>query len=125
VPLAHDLRLEGAVAVAGHGYLHRADLGQHRLGTGAVAGVAAVLPGRIVPVIAEVFGDCDFSLQRGLQQPFPQLLEQTSLAGQLQPLGLRPDHQLLDQLVIDGLHRLRLSHLEGQACCYWSSAHLP
>lgn len=37
LPLLDDLRLEGTLAVAGHGYLHRADLGQHGLGPGAVA----------------------------------------------------------------------------------------
>ncbi|WP_405526737.1 hypothetical protein OG592_03750 [Streptomyces avidinii] len=30
-----------------------------------------------------------------------------------QPLGLGPDHQLLDQLVIHSLHPLRLGHLDG------------
>ena len=37
LPLLDDIRLEGTLAVAGHGYLHRADIGQQRLGAGAVA----------------------------------------------------------------------------------------
>jgi hypothetical protein len=39
--------------VAGHSYLHRADVGQDRLGAFAVAGVAAGLAGRIVLVKAD------------------------------------------------------------------------
>ncbi|GGT57234.1 hypothetical protein GCM10010271_71200 [Streptomyces kurssanovii] len=79
--LLDDLRLEGAVAVARHGYLHRADVGKDRLGACAVAGVATVLARWIVLVIAEVIGDLTF--QGGLQQPLRQLLEQPALAGQL------------------------------------------
>ena len=88
LPLLDDLRLEGAVAVAGHGYLHRADVGRHRLGACAVAGVAAVLTRGVVLVTAEMVGD--LALQGGLQQPLGQLLEQSALAGQLQALGLSP-----------------------------------
>ena len=126
LPLLDDLRLEGAVAVPGHGYLHRADIGQHGLGAVAVAGVAAVLPRRIVLVIAEVVGD--LALQSGLQQPLGQLLEQPALAGQLQALGLGPAHQLVDQLVVHGLRRLRLSgprRTRARSRCRWSSMHLP
>ena len=47
---------------------HRPDLGEHRLGPGAVAGVAAAAAGTVVLVVAEVFGD--LRLQRGLQDVF-------------------------------------------------------
>jgi hypothetical protein len=48
LPLTHDLRLEGAVAVAGHVQAHRANLGEQRLGRGAVAGVPRTTSGRIM-----------------------------------------------------------------------------
>ena len=126
LPLLDDLRLEGAVAVAGHGYLHRADVGQHGLGAFAVAGVAAVLAGRIMLVIAEVVGD--LALQGGLQQPLGQLLQQPALAGQLQTLGLGPVHQLVDQLVVHGLRRhqpLPTRQTSDRSRSHWSSMHLP
>ena len=94
-----------AVAVAGHVDLDRADLGQHRLGAGAVAGVAAVLPGRVVLVIAEVVGD--LALQRGLQHPLRQLLQQPALAGQLQPTRTGPGGEPVDQLLVDRVQRVR------------------
>src|SRR4029078_6393217 len=49
--LAHDLRLEAPAPVARHAQLARADLGQHRLPPHTVAGVAAVLAGRVAPVV--------------------------------------------------------------------------
>ncbi|GAA1143775.1 hypothetical protein GCM10009577_79670 [Streptomyces javensis] len=110
LPLLDNLRLEGAVAVAGHGYLHRSDIGQDCLGAFAVAGVAAVLARRVVLVIAEVVGD--FTLQGGLQQPLGQLLQQPALTSQLQTPGLGPAHQLVDQLVVHGLRRHSLHGLD-------------
>jgi hypothetical protein len=47
----------------------------------------------------------DLALQRGLQQPLGQLLQQPALAGQLQALGLGAAHQLVDRLVVHGLRR--------------------
>jgi hypothetical protein len=99
LPLLDDLRFEGAFAVAGHDDLHRTDVGEYGLASFAVAGVAAVLADRIVLVIAELVGD--LALQGGLQQPLGQLLQQPALTGQLQTLGLRPAHQLVDQPVVD------------------------
>ena len=72
----------------GHVDLDRPDLGQHRLGPVPVAGVAAVPPGRVVLVVAEVVGD--LALQRGLQHPLGQLRQQPALAGQLQPARAGP-----------------------------------
>ncbi|MDQ1064589.1 hypothetical protein QFZ32_000028 [Streptomyces canus] len=108
LPLLDDLWFEGAVAVAGHDYLHRSDISQDGLGAFAVAGIAAVLASRVVLVIAEVIGD--LALQGGLQQPLGQLLEQPALTGQLQTLGLGSAHQLVDQLVV---HSLCLHSLHG------------
>jgi hypothetical protein len=72
LPLLDDLRFEGAVAVAGHCYLHGSDVGEYGLASFAVAGVAAVLADRIMLVIAELVGD--LALESGLQQPLGQLL---------------------------------------------------
>jgi len=82
LPLAHDLRLETAITIAGHVNRYRADLGQHRLTTGAVTTVATIAAGRIVLVVAQVVGD--LTLQRRLQHPLGQLLQQPTLTGQLQ-----------------------------------------
>ncbi len=125
LPLLDDLRFEGAVTVARHRYLHRADVGQHGLGAFAVAGVAAVLAGRVVLVIAEMVRDLAF--QSGLQQPLGQLLQKPAFTRQLQPLRLGPVHQLVDQLVVHGLRRhcacglgtLGLGHvLTGHRCIF-------
>jgi hypothetical protein len=111
LPLLDDLRLEAALAVGGHGYPDRADVRQHGLSPGPVAAVAAVLPGRVVLVIAEVVGDLAF--EGGLQEPLGQLLEQPALAGQLQALGLGAANQLVDELVVHLLRWLRLSGVDG------------
>jgi hypothetical protein len=66
--LAHDGRRETAVPVAGHLNVHRPDLGDHRLGARAVAGIAAVAAHRVVFVIPEVLGH--FRFQRGFEHRF-------------------------------------------------------
>jgi hypothetical protein len=125
VPLLDDLRLDGAVAVAGHCNLHRSDIGQHGLGAFAVAQVAAVPARGIVLVIAEVIRD--LALKSGLQQPLGQLLQQSALTGQLQALGLGTAYQLVDQPVVHGLRphsrrrlgSLLLGHvLTGHRCTF-------
>ena len=93
LPLLHDLRLERCVGVAGHLDLHRTDLGQHRLRPGPVAGVAAVPADRIVLVVAEMVGH--LLLERGLQHPFRELVQQPVRADQLHPLLLGLRQQLL------------------------------
>ncbi len=103
LPLPDQLRLKAAVAVAGHLDLHRADLGQHRLGPGAVAGVPTPVSGRIVLLVAEVAGDLAF--QSGLQHPLRELLQQPALPSQLQTAGLGPVDQLTDQLVVQQVRR--------------------
>ncbi len=126
LPLLDDLRLEGAVAVAGHADLHRPDISQHRLGAFTVTGVTTVLAHWIVLVIAEMTGDPTF--QGALQQPLHELLEQPALAGQLQALGLGPAHQLIDQLAIHGpsqAHSSRAQQPQAQPRTHWPSTHPP
>ena len=84
--LAHDLRLEAGVAVARDFDLDRADLGEHGLGAGAVAGVPAVAPGRVVAVIAQVLAQ--LGLQGGLEHRLGQPGEQPVRADELHPVGL-------------------------------------
>jgi hypothetical protein len=103
LPLAHDLRLEAAVAVAGHLDLHRADLGQHRLGPAPVAGVATISARRVVLAVAEV--SVQLTFQRCLQHQLRQLRQQAALAGHAQPLGTGPGHQPGHELLI--YHRAR------------------
>jgi hypothetical protein len=71
--LLDDLRLERGIHIPRHVDVDRADLGQHRLGSHPVPGVAATAPGRVVPVIAEMFGH--LGIQRGLQHVLRQLVE--------------------------------------------------
>jgi hypothetical protein len=52
-----------AIGVPRHLNLDRADLGEHRLGPRAVAGIAAAAPGRIMLVIAQMLGH--LCIQRG------------------------------------------------------------
>ena len=66
--------------------------------------------GAALLVMAKVVGDLAF--QGGLQ-PLGQLLEQPTLAGQLQALSLSTADQLVDELVVHLLRRLRLSGLDG------------
>src|SRR5689334_14071216 len=105
LPLAHDLRIETALTVPRHSNLDRPDIGEHRLGPTAVAGVPAILPGRVVLLIAEVVGN--LPVQRGLEHPLRQLLQQTTFAGQLQTRCAGLLDQPADQLAIHALRRHR------------------
>ena len=67
---------------------HRPDPGLHRLGDRAVARVPAVMPGRLMPAIAQVRGQ--LGLQRPLQHRLDQLAQHRALTGQPQPPGLVP-----------------------------------
>jgi hypothetical protein len=99
LPLLDDGRLEGTLPIAWHVDLDWADLGHHGLRAGAVTGVAAVLARRVVLVIAEMVGD--LALQGGLQNRLGQLLQQPSLASQLQPLAPGLLDELVDELPLD------------------------
>jgi hypothetical protein len=103
--LAHDLRLEGPVAVPGHRQVDGADIGQHGLAGGAVAVVAAAPPGRVVLVIAQVAGH--LLSQSPLQHRLSDLGQQAVRAEQLDALGRRLAQQLIGQLLIDQRPALR------------------
>ncbi|GLW57290.1 hypothetical protein Kpho01_53010 [Kitasatospora phosalacinea] len=110
LPLAEQLRLEGALAVAGDVDPNRADLGQHGLRANAVARVPATGPGRVVLLVAETVRQLAFG--GGLQELLRELLEQASGAGELQPARADPVDQLPDQLVVQGV-RLQLHRPYG------------
>jgi hypothetical protein len=126
--LAHDPGRKRGVAVAWHLQVDRADLGQHRLGPGAVAGVGAVAAGRIAVGIAEVVGE--LTLKRTLQHQLDHLLQQPVRADQADPplagLGDQPRSQLLIDRVqlgsrrVQGLRVLgrRLRHLASPPVCH-------
>ncbi len=98
LPLADDLRFEGSVAVPGHVDLHRADLGQHRLGPGAVAGVPAIAARRLVRLIAQLLGE--LRLQSCLQHRLGQPRQQPARPDQVHALGLGPLHQPTGDLLL-------------------------
>ncbi len=78
LPLADDLRLKGAAAIARRLQRHFSEIALQRFGSRAVARVAAVIAGRVVLLIAGMLGH--LSLHGALQQRFGQLLEQTVFA---------------------------------------------
>ena len=87
--------LERAVPVTGHLQGDRAQLGVNRLGTGAVALVAALragLPGPVAVLVAQVF--VQLGLQRGLQHLPGQRCQRAARPDQTHPLSTG----LLDQL---------------------------
>ena len=94
--LLDDHRIEGAVGVAGHFDLDRADLGEHRLGPSPIAGIARPAPNGVVFVIAQVLGH--LRIQRDLEHVLGQLVEQAVRADQLDALFLRLRQQLLSEL---------------------------
>lgn len=94
--LLDDHRIEGAVGVAGHFDLDRADLGEHRLGPSPIAGIARPAPNGVVFVIAQVLGH--LRIQRGFEHVLGQLVEQAVRADQLDALFLRLRQQLLSEL---------------------------
>jgi hypothetical protein len=84
----HDARAERGVPVAGHVDRHRPDVRDQRLGSLSVTGVAACGTGPFVTTPAEM--GVHLTLQRGLQEPLGQLLQQTTLTQQRHtlPTGL-------------------------------------
>jgi hypothetical protein len=94
--LLDDLRLEAAVAVTRHVDLDRADLRQHCLAANTVTGISTVVAGRVALVIAEVVGD--LTVEGGFQDPFRELLQQPTVAGQLQARCAGLVHEPSDQL---------------------------
>jgi len=102
-PVGHQQRPGGPRTVAGHRQARRPDPGLHFLADRAVAGVAGVMPRRVMPFIAQAGG------QPGAQRPFQDRLHQFPghgpLTGQPHPPGLvpRPFPQRISQPVIDQL----------------------
>ena len=94
--LGNQLRLEAALAVAGHLDRQRAELALERLAAAAVAGVAGRVGHRRMPVVAEVLGH--LGVQRLLHQQLGQLLEQAVLADQV--LGLLVVRQQAGQQLV-------------------------
>jgi hypothetical protein len=60
---------------------------------------------RQAPIEASGSTTGDLAFQGGLEDPLCQLLQQPALAGQLDPVGLRPVNQLTDQLLIQSIRR--------------------
>jgi hypothetical protein len=107
--LAHNGRRETALPVAGHLDVHRPDLGDHRLGAGAIARVTAVATHRVVLVIAQVLGH--LRLQRGLEHRLGQPSQQATLANQLHTFGAGLLHEFLRELLLINLSRHGLDRL--------------
>ena len=101
--LAHDLRVERAITIAGHFDVDRADVGHHRLGPCAVARIPAVAALHRVLLITDVA--VHLTLETGLEHPAGQITEQTARAREFHPLSLGP----LDEL----LRELRINHTRG------------
>ncbi len=102
-----DLRLERTLTIPGNVENNRPDLGHHRLRASAVAGISA---GRLlVLLVPKVVGD--LTLERGLEDLLRELLQQPALAGQPDPVRLRPVHQLADQLLVQRLRSPRPASL--------------
>ena len=97
--LADDRGLEAGVAVAWHLQFDRADLGQHCLGAGAVAGVAAVAAGRVAVGVAEMVGE--LAIQDALQDQLGELLQQLVRADQADALRAGLVDQPRSQLGVD------------------------
>jgi hypothetical protein len=85
--LTHQLRVEGAVPVAGHRDLDRPHLGQHRLAPPPVPRVFPVAADQIVLGVTKVI--VQLALQRGLDDRLGQPGQQPTLPGQLQAPSAR------------------------------------
>ena len=104
LPFRDNLRLETGIAVTRHGDFHRPRIGENPLGPVAVAGIAAITPGRVVLAIAEMV--IQLAFQRALDHHLRQLAQQAAVAGQLQPASAGPLGKLPQQLLI-GSRELR------------------
>ena len=97
--LLDDLRLEGPVTIPRHLDRHRAKAAFERLRRLAVARVAALVPGRVVLLIADVLGQ--LRGHRPLQQLLRQLLQQPVLADDVLRLFV-VFQQIVNELVVYG-----------------------
>jgi len=76
----------------------RPDLGQHCLCPGAVAGVPAVVAGRVVAVVAQVLGH--LGIERGLEHGLGQPGQQPTRADELDPVCAGSRNDLLSKLLL-------------------------
>jgi len=76
---------------------------------GAIAGVAAVAPGRVVSVIAQMLGH--LRLERGLKHRLGQPRQKPARADELDPLGAGGFHELLGELLLINTIRHSLDRL--------------
>ena len=112
-PLGHDHRLERGGPIPRHLHLDRADLGEDRLLSGAIAGVPRVVPGRVIRLIAHMLGQ--LRLQHRLQHLLGQVRQQAARAHQAGPIVPGPGQQLISQIASRDLPsqrppRCRLHH---------------
>lgn len=101
--LLDQLRLERPRPVPRHRDLDRPRLGDHRLGPVPVAVVLPAALGPLTGLVPQMIRE--LALQRRLQHPLRQLLQQAALPGELHPTGESPGNQLGDQPVIHGTRR--------------------
>jgi hypothetical protein len=99
LPFGDDFRLEAGIPVPRHRDIHRACLGEYRLGPVSVTGITAIPAGRVVLGVAEVTVHLTF--QGALDHHLGQLPEQAALAGELQPARAGPLRELAQQLLIN------------------------
>ena len=93
-----DFRLEAGMPVQRHADIHRAGMGNYRLGPVAVAGIAAVAAFRVILSVGEMV--IQLAFQCTLDHDRGQAAQQPALAGQLQPAGAGPSGQLAQHLLI-------------------------
>ena len=117
LPFSDDSRLEAGIAVTRHRDFHRPGLGEHGLGPVAVAGIAAITPGRVVLAIAEMI--IHLAFQCALDHHLGQPAQQPALTGQLQPAGAGPLGKLPQQLLISRRQPRRLLALATRHVCHW------
>ena len=102
LPLRHDRRGERPIPIPGHLHRHRPHIRDQRLGPPAVTRVAVTAT--LVPAPAQV--SVHLTLQRGLQEPLGQLLQQPTLTQQR--------HPLTPSLLSQTRHRRVVEHLGQQ-----------
>src|ERR1039457_5099585 len=122
LPFSDDFRLETGIPVPGHGDFHRPGLGDHRLGTVAIAGIAAIPARWVVPGIAKVV--VHLALQGTLDHHLRQLPQQPALSGHLQPASAGPLGKLAHHLLIGRGQLRRLLALAGRHVSHWCLLHL-
>jgi hypothetical protein len=113
--LLHRFGFERPVTISRHVDLDRADLGDHRLGPGAVAGVVAVAAVGCVLFVADVILHLDF--RTGLENLLGQIGQQAARAHQVNPISAcLVDELLCDRALIGHLDLRRRRHRHIMFC---------